>query len=80
MSERGIRVNVLVAGPIATDFRRAMSDDLRADFEREVLSRVPLGRMGSAEEAAAVALFLPSSESSFVTASQFAVDGRLTMR
>lgn len=80
LAERGIRVNVLIPGPIATDFRRAMSDDMRAGFEREVLSRVPLGRMGSAEEAAAVALFLLSSESSFVTASQYAVDGGLTMR
>jgi NAD(P)-dependent dehydrogenase (short-subunit alcohol dehydrogenase family) len=38
------------------------------------------GRAGSAEEAAAVALFLLSEESSYVAGSQYAVDGGLTMR
>ena len=57
-----------------------MSADVRKHFEDDVVSRVPLGRVGSPEEAAAVALFLLSDESSYVTGSQYAVDGGLTMR
>src|SRR5690606_38541240 len=78
LAPRGIRVNVLVPGPIATNFRSFMSDDVRAAFEADVLSRLPLGRVGTADEAAAVALFLLSEESSYVTGSQYAVDGGLT--
>ncbi|MFC5068451.1 SDR family oxidoreductase [Flaviflagellibacter deserti] len=80
LAPRGIRVNVLVPGPIETNFRDFMADDLRASFEASVVSNVALGRIGSAEEAAAVALFLLSDDSSYVTGSQYAVDGGLTMR
>lgn len=75
-----VRVNVLIPGPINTNFRNFMTDDLKQEFERKVISQVPLGRIGSADEAAAVALFLLSDESSYVTGSQFTVDGGLTMR
>jgi NAD(P)-dependent dehydrogenase (short-subunit alcohol dehydrogenase family) len=77
---RNIRVNVLVPGPIDTNFRDFMPDEFRQRFESDLVSRVPLGRIGSPDEAAAVALFLLSDESSYVTASQYAVDGGLTMR
>jgi NAD(P)-dependent dehydrogenase (short-subunit alcohol dehydrogenase family) len=80
LAQRGIRVNVLVPGPIETNFRNFMADDLRTSFEASVVSNVALGRIGSAEEAAAVALFLLSDDSSYVTGSQYAVDGGLTMR
>lgn len=80
LAGRGIRVNVLVPGAISTSFREFMSEDVREDFETGVVGRVPLGRIGTADEAAAVALFLLSDESGYVTASQYAVDGGLTMR
>jgi NAD(P)-dependent dehydrogenase (short-subunit alcohol dehydrogenase family) len=80
LAGRGIRVNVLVPGAISTSFREFMSEDVREDFEAGVVGRVPLGRIGTADEAAAVALFLLSDESGYVTASQYAVDGGLTMR
>ena len=57
-----------------------MTDEVREDFEAGVLGRVPLGRVGTADEAAAVALFLLSDEAGCVTASQYAVDGGLTER
>jgi NAD(P)-dependent dehydrogenase (short-subunit alcohol dehydrogenase family) len=41
---------------------------------------VPLARVGTPEEAAAVALFLLSDDATYVTASQYAVDGGLTKR
>jgi NAD(P)-dependent dehydrogenase (short-subunit alcohol dehydrogenase family) len=80
LADRGIRVNVLVPGPISTNFRNFMPEDFREQFEREVVSRLPLGRIGTADEAAAVALFLLSDDASYVTASQYAVDGGLTKR
>ncbi|WP_316978319.1 SDR family oxidoreductase [Shumkonia mesophila] len=80
LSGRHIRVNVLVPGAIDTNFRDFMSTDFRKQFEDDVVSRVPLSRIGSPEEAAAVALFLLSDEASYVTGSQYPVDGGLTMR
>jgi NAD(P)-dependent dehydrogenase (short-subunit alcohol dehydrogenase family) len=57
-----------------------MDDDTRTAFEADVMGRVALNRVGTAEEAAAVALFLLSDDASYVTGSQYAVDGGLTMR
>lgn len=80
LAPRGIRVNTLVPGAIDTGFRSFMSDETRSTFESGVLGRVPLGRMGTPTEAAAVALFLLSDESSYVTAGQYPVDGGLIRR
>ncbi|MCG7374130.1 SDR family oxidoreductase [Pseudomonas luteola] len=80
LAERNIRVNVLMPGPIETSFRSFMDESTRQKFEEGVLKQVPLARIGTPEEAAAVALFLLSSESSYVTGSQYAVDGGLLMR
>ncbi|MGJ7906411.1 SDR family oxidoreductase [Actinopolyspora sp. H202] len=80
LAERGIRVNVLVPGAIDTAFREFMGDQTRDAFEHDVVSRVPLNRIGTAEEAAAVALFLLSDDATYVTASQYIVDGGLAKR
>jgi NAD(P)-dependent dehydrogenase (short-subunit alcohol dehydrogenase family) len=80
LANRGIRVNVVVPGAIGTNFRGFMSEQIRESFETDVVGRVPLGRVGTAEEVAAVALFLLSDDASYVTASQYPVDGGLTKR
>lgn len=80
LAPRGIRVNVLVPGPIETNFRDFLPLEARHGFERFVVDQVPLGRVGTADEAAAVALFLLSDDASYVTGSQYAVDGGLTMQ
>ncbi|NTE89878.1 SDR family oxidoreductase [Agrobacterium rubi] len=80
LAPRGIRVNTLVPGPIETNFRSFLPEEARQGFESFVVNQVPLGRVGTPEEAAAVALFLLSSDSSYVTGSQYAVDGGLIMR
>jgi NAD(P)-dependent dehydrogenase (short-subunit alcohol dehydrogenase family) len=80
LAPRNIRVNVLVPGPIETNFRSFLPDEARQGFEQFVVDQVPLGRAGTAEEAAAVALFLLSDDASYVTGSQYAVDGGLIMQ
>lgn len=80
LGAKNIRVNTLVPGPIDTDFRHFMREDVRREFETSVVSRVPLNRQGTAAEAAEVALFLLSDAASFVNGSQYFVDGGLTMR
>ncbi|MFT4465896.1 MAG: SDR family oxidoreductase [Sodalis sp. (in: enterobacteria)] len=77
LAGRGIRANTLVPGPIETNFRHFMPEESRQRFENFVVSQVPLGRAGTAQEAAAVALFLLSDDASYVTGSQYAVDGGL---
>lgn len=80
LAPRGIRVNALVPGPIETNFRHFLPKETRESFETSVVNDVPLGRIGRAEEAAAVALFLLSDDASYVTGSQYAVDGGLILR
>lgn len=80
LAERGVRVNVLVPGAIGTGFRDFMAEEFRERFEADVIGRTPLRRVGSPEEAAAVALFLLSDDASYVTGSRYSVDGGLAMR
>jgi len=79
-ADRDIRVNVLVPGNVDTDFRRFMDDDTRERFNRDVIGRVPLGRAGTSNEAAAVALLLLSEDATYVTASRYFVDRGLSRR
>ncbi|WP_445235230.1 SDR family oxidoreductase [Erwinia sp. MYb535] len=67
-------------GPISSELRSFLPADQRDAFEQGVLAQVPLARIGRAEEAAAVALFLLSNAASYVTGSQYCVDGGLLMR
>ena len=79
LAPRGIRVNTLVPGPITSNLRSALPDELRARFEEDLADTVLLKRVGEAREAAAVALFLLSDDASYVTGSSYAVDGGLLM-
>jgi len=77
LATRNIRANTLVPGPIEPNFRHFMPEESRQQFEDFVVNQVPLRRAGTADEAAAVALFLLSDDASYVTGSQYAVDGGL---
>lgn len=79
LAPRMIRVNTLVPGAIDTDFRRFLDPARRDAFEGAVSAATPLRRPGTPDEAAAVALFLLSDDASYVTGSQYAVDGGLTL-
>ena len=77
LKERMIRVNVVSPGPIQTEgLEGLLGSGETGKARRELISfGVPLGRMGRPEEIANAVVFLASDEASFVTASEFFVDG-----
>ena len=75
-ARENIRVNALCPGPLKT---KLLMDFLDTEEKRERrLVHIPMGRFGEAREIAQGALFLASDESSYVTGTEFLVDGGLT--
>ncbi|WP_445188152.1 3-oxoacyl-ACP reductase [Pseudonocardia sp. Cha107L01] len=76
-AREGIRVNALCPGPVNTPLLRELfaKDPERAQRR---LVHVPMGRFGEATEIAAAIAFLASDDSSFITASEFLVDGGIS--
>ncbi len=72
----GIRVNALCPGPLRTELLMSFLDT--EEKRRRRLVHVPMGRFGEAKEMADAVLFLASDESSYVTGTEFLVDGGLT--
>ena len=73
LAPRGIRVNAIGPGSIMTEMLAGIMSDSAA--EDRILSRTPLGRCGEPEEIAAVAVFLASAESSYITGQTIYADG-----
>ncbi len=73
LAPRGIRVNAIGPGSIMTDMLWGIMTDQAA--QDRILSRTPLGRCGEPAEVAAVAMFLASSESSYITGQTIYPDG-----
>ena len=78
LKQRKIRVNSISPGPIETPIfgKLGLSQDQLQEFST-FISALPLGRSGQPEEIAAVALFLASDESSYITGVDLCVDGGL---
>jgi NAD(P)-dependent dehydrogenase (short-subunit alcohol dehydrogenase family) len=76
-AREGVRVNALCPGPVNTPLLQEL---FASDPERAArrLVHVPTGRFAEPQEIANAVLFLASDESSFITASQFMVDGGIT--
>ena len=72
----GIRCNAISPGFIETPMVAGYFAD--PEVRREIEKRHPLGRLGSADEIAAMALYLMTDEAAFVTGSDFAIDGGYT--
>lgn len=73
----GIRANVICPGTIQTEIWEPILREQPRIWE-EMVRWYPLGRLGTPEDVANMALFLASEESSFVTGAVFVVDGGLT--
>lgn len=82
LAGRGIRVNALAPGPVATpggdELRAAFPQDEQAAAATEPAAPTPLGRAGRPDEVAATALYLASDQSSFTTGAELYVDGGVT--
>jgi NAD(P)-dependent dehydrogenase (short-subunit alcohol dehydrogenase family) len=81
-AEQGIRVNAISPGTIASPWiQKILSDNPNPETARtQMEQRQPIGRMGTPEEIANLALFLASDEASFITGSNYVADGGLTVR
>jgi NAD(P)-dependent dehydrogenase (short-subunit alcohol dehydrogenase family) len=76
-AQRGVRVNALCPGPVATPLLTELFAKDEAKAARRLV-HVPMGRFAEAREISHAALFLASDESSYVNATSFLVDGGLT--
>ena len=75
-AKEGIRCNSVHPGPIDTEMiRDTISDPARLE---QRMQRLPMGRVGKAEDIAYGVLYLASDESSFVTGSELVIDGGTT--
>ncbi|MCB9140302.1 MAG: glucose 1-dehydrogenase [Caldilineaceae bacterium] len=75
-ARENIRVNALCPGPLRTELLMKFLNTEEKKQRR--LVHIPMGRFGEAEEMAQAALYLASDESSFVTGTEFVVDGGIT--
>ncbi|MFY9797094.1 MAG: SDR family oxidoreductase, partial [Candidatus Nitrosopolaris sp.] len=77
LKQRKIRVNGISPGPINTPMVSSVvqSDERAEQFKKNIVSMVPLGRMGSPDEVAKAASFLASDDSSYVTGIELFADG-----
>jgi 3-oxoacyl-[acyl-carrier protein] reductase len=75
VASRGITVNCVAPGFITT----AMTDKLNDDQKSAILTQIPAGRMGDADEIAAAALYLASPEAGYVTGTTLHVNGGMAM-
>ncbi|MGD1838994.1 MAG: glucose 1-dehydrogenase [Nitrososphaeraceae archaeon] len=77
LKHRKIRVNALSPGPIDTPIIDGLvrNQGEREQLKSTLISAVPLGRMGNADEIAKVVSFLASDESSYITGIELSVDG-----
>lgn len=75
LSTRGINVNAVAPGYIATDMSSALSEEVKAEWERTI----PLGRLGMPEDVAKAVLFLVSDYANYITGQTLNVDGGMVM-
>ena len=71
LASRGITVNCIAPGYIATE----MTDQLTDKVKEEIINRIPLGYIGNTNNVATTALFLASDEAGYITGQTISVDG-----
>lgn len=77
VAAKGIRVNGIAPGAIATDMNKDILENQQKKQDEE--TRIPMHRIGQPEEIAKVALFLASDGASYMTGTTVYVDGGLTL-
>ena len=75
VASRGITVNCVAPGFIATDMTQGLPEAQKA----ALLAQIPLGRLGSSDEVAAAVAFLASSEAAYITGCELHVNGGMHM-
>ncbi|MDQ7003358.1 MAG: 3-oxoacyl-ACP reductase FabG [Ghiorsea sp.] len=75
VGSRGITVNAIAPGFIATD----MTDNMTDEAKKALATRIPLGRLGSPEDIAAMALFLAGDGAAYITGQVLHVNGGMYM-
>ena len=75
LGSRGVTTNVVAPGFIETDMTAELSEDLKSKYAEQI----PLGRMGTVDDIAAVVEFLVSDSASYITGALIPVDGGLGM-
>lgn len=73
LAPRNIRVNAVSPGPVATEIMDKIG--LNDQLEHQLVDSIPLSRLGNPSEVADLIAFLSGSSSSFITGSNFVVDG-----
>jgi NAD(P)-dependent dehydrogenase (short-subunit alcohol dehydrogenase family) len=81
LSQRGIRVNTLSPGPVATPImgKMGMPAEAQKGFEDQMASQTLVKRMGRPEEIANLARFLLSEDSSFIIGANVTIDGGISL-
>ena len=75
VATRGITVNCIAPGMIAT----AMTDKLNEDQRSRILAAIPMARLGAPDDIAAAAIYLASAEAAYVTGHTLHVNGGMAM-
>jgi len=77
LAGRGVRVNAINPGVVVTELHKTsgMSEGAYSDFLERCKDTHPLGRVGTADEVAALAAFLVSDEAAFITGGIHSIDG-----
>ncbi|MEN9361669.1 MAG: hypothetical protein RL095_3204 [Verrucomicrobiota bacterium] len=76
LASRGITVNAIAPGFIASDMTEVISEDAKKSY----LSAIPLNRFGTGDEIASAVVFLASDESAYITGQTLNVDGGMVMQ
>lgn len=75
LASRNVRANAIAPGFIQTDMTAKLSDEVKS----EMLKFVPLGKLGTVQDVANLALFLAGDDSSYITGQAIQVDGGMVM-
>ena len=76
VARKGVTVNTISPGYIATEMVMAVPEDIR----NKIIAQIPVGRLGKPEEIGALVTYLASEEASFITGANIAANGGQHMK